>query len=159
MRGQRIETCGVDCNKSTAHSLKIGYEKAGVSPLVRISTHNSEQAPRPLECVVEAGDVVYVPDGWYHAVVNLADTVAASRFGAGRGSLTAAGGGLILFPFVWVGGVGGLQFLRDSQNCFWGLIGTRFITHLCLWMCSRVLMLESIGRAMQFPLGAEADML
>ncbi|CAJ1350897.1 unnamed protein product, partial [Effrenium voratum] len=32
---------------------------------------------RPLECVVEAGDVVYVPDGWYHAVVNLADTVAA----------------------------------------------------------------------------------
>ncbi|CAJ1392835.1 unnamed protein product [Effrenium voratum] len=33
---------------------------------------------RPLECVVEAGDVVYVPDGWYHAVVNLADTVAVS---------------------------------------------------------------------------------
>ncbi|CAK9091394.1 unnamed protein product [Durusdinium trenchii] len=33
---------------------------------------------RPLECVVHAGDIVYVPDGWYHAVVNLADTVAVS---------------------------------------------------------------------------------
>ncbi|CAE8706193.1 unnamed protein product, partial [Polarella glacialis] len=33
---------------------------------------------KPLECIVGPGDMIYVPDGWYHAVVNLADTVAVS---------------------------------------------------------------------------------
>ena len=33
---------------------------------------------RPLECVQGPGDVVYVPAGWYHAVVNLADSLAVS---------------------------------------------------------------------------------
>jgi len=32
----------------------------------------------PLELVQGPGDIVYVPDGWYHAVVNLADTVAVT---------------------------------------------------------------------------------
>ena len=37
-------------------------------------------ANRPLECIQHAGDVIYVPEGWYHATVNLGDTAAiASR--------------------------------------------------------------------------------
>merc|ERR1719291_1300672 len=32
----------------------------------------------PLECVQGPGDVLYIPEGWYHAVLNLADSVALS---------------------------------------------------------------------------------
>lgn len=35
-------------------------------------------ARKPMEVVVEPGDMIYIPDGWYHAVVNLADSVAVS---------------------------------------------------------------------------------
>lgn len=37
-----------------------------------------KQAHKPIECVLEAGDMIFVPDGWYHAVINLADSVALS---------------------------------------------------------------------------------
>ncbi|CAE7363463.1 Jmjd8, partial [Symbiodinium sp. KB8] len=37
-----------------------------------------EPAERPLEFILEAGDAAYIPDGWYHAVVNLEDSVAVS---------------------------------------------------------------------------------
>lgn len=37
---------------------------------------SADQAP--LECVQGPGDVFYVPEGWYHAVLNLADSVALS---------------------------------------------------------------------------------
>ena len=33
---------------------------------------------QPLECVQREGDVLYVPEGWYHATVNLGDTAAIS---------------------------------------------------------------------------------
>mmetsp|Transcript_75782 Transcript_75782/g.214244 ORF Transcript_75782/g.214244 Transcript_75782/m.214244 type:complete len:478 (+) Transcript_75782:63-1496(+) len=32
----------------------------------------------PRECIQKPGDVIYVPEGWYHAVVNLADSVGVS---------------------------------------------------------------------------------
>ena len=31
---------------------------------------------RPLQCVQGPGQIMYVPEGWYHAVVNIGDTVA-----------------------------------------------------------------------------------
>eukprot|EP00929_Paragymnodinium_shiwhaense_P104268 TRINITY_DN68521_c0_g1_i1.p1 TRINITY_DN68521_c0_g1~~TRINITY_DN68521_c0_g1_i1.p1 ORF type:complete len:485 (+),score=76.17 TRINITY_DN68521_c0_g1_i1:81-1535(+) len=33
---------------------------------------------RPIEFIQQPGDVVYIPDGWYHAVINLADCVAST---------------------------------------------------------------------------------
>ena len=30
---------------------------------------------RPLQCVLQAGESIYVPEGWYHAVVNLGEWV------------------------------------------------------------------------------------
>jgi hypothetical protein len=33
---------------------------------------------QPLECTQEAGDILFVPQGWHHAVINLADTLAAA---------------------------------------------------------------------------------
>lgn len=38
--------------------------------------HNLRHSPhhsRPLECTVEPGDVIFVPHGWWHAVVNIDD--------------------------------------------------------------------------------------
>ena len=37
------------------------------------------EALKPMECVQRAGDVIYVPEGWYHATVNLGDTGAIAR--------------------------------------------------------------------------------
>lgn len=33
---------------------------------------------RPIEAIQNAGDLMYVPEGWSHAVVNIDDTVAVS---------------------------------------------------------------------------------
>lgn len=35
---------------------------------------------RPLECVIKPGEVLYFPDMWYHATLNLNDTVFMSTF-------------------------------------------------------------------------------
>lgn len=37
-----------------------------------------DRAHAPLECIQGPGDAVYVPAGWYHAVINLADSLAVS---------------------------------------------------------------------------------
>ena len=37
------------------------------------------QARRPLECVVEAGELLFVPHGWWHCVLNLDDSVALTQ--------------------------------------------------------------------------------
>ena len=37
------------------------------------ATHRNEV--RPLECVQTAGTVLFVPEAWWHATINLADTV------------------------------------------------------------------------------------
>ncbi|KAL5013202.1 hypothetical protein ScPMuIL_007472 [Solemya velum] len=33
---------------------------------------------KPLECIQEAGDILYLPEGFYHATINLADTLGIS---------------------------------------------------------------------------------
>lgn len=33
---------------------------------------------RPAECIQTRGELMYVPEGWYHATVNLADTLAVA---------------------------------------------------------------------------------
>ena len=35
-------------------------------------------SPRAIECIQRPGDVVYVPENWGHAVINLADSVAVA---------------------------------------------------------------------------------
>ena len=43
--------------------------------------HYSRLAPeqRPIECTLKAGEVIYVPSGWWHAVLNLEDTIAVTQ--------------------------------------------------------------------------------
>ena len=35
---------------------------------------------QPYECVIHPGDLLYFPNGWYHAIVNLGETVFMSTF-------------------------------------------------------------------------------
>lgn len=38
-----------------------------------------DESTAPMECVQYAGDMIYVPEGWYHATVNLGDTASISQ--------------------------------------------------------------------------------
>ena len=38
-----------------------------------------EMEVRPRECVVEAGEVIFVPRGWWHLVINLEESVALTQ--------------------------------------------------------------------------------
>jgi len=31
--------------------------------------------PQPLECIQEAGDLIFIPEGWFHATINLEETI------------------------------------------------------------------------------------
>lgn len=45
----------------------------------RIRPHlNGPASNRPIECVQEPGDLMYVPEGWHHAVINVEDVVGIS---------------------------------------------------------------------------------
>lgn len=34
---------------------------------------------RPIECIQEAGEVIFVPSGWWHMVLNVTDTIAVTQ--------------------------------------------------------------------------------
>lgn len=49
------------------------------------------EGERPLECVQEPGDVVYLPDGWLHATVSIGPTVVRTEIKVGSvGQLAVA---------------------------------------------------------------------
>lgn len=34
---------------------------------------------RPIECICKAGEVIFVPNGWWHLVINLEESIAITQ--------------------------------------------------------------------------------
>lgn len=64
----------------------------------------SDVATRPMECVVQPGEVVFVPHNWWHMVVNLDDCVAITQNYVSESNLADC-----------------LRFLRDKSDQISGL--------------------------------------
>lgn len=47
----------------------------------------SEAEEPPLECIVRAGEAIFVPSGWWHLVMNLEDSIAVTQNFCSRGNL------------------------------------------------------------------------
>jgi len=41
--------------------------------------HTGPLEERPVECVVHAGELLFVPHGWWHCVLNLDDSIAITH--------------------------------------------------------------------------------
>ena len=63
-------------------------------------------ARRPLECVCRAGELIYVPTGWWHAVINLEPSIAITQNFVDRHNLPAV-----------------MQFLRQDLELVSGVPG------------------------------------
>ena len=69
---------------------KVGYNPAAPHiTWVESIWPTLSPAERPLECVQGPGDVLYIPDGWEHATLNLGETVSMARQ-SGRALLGSA---------------------------------------------------------------------
>ena len=44
-------------------------------------TFDHEQVPTAdrVECTTEAGELIYIPEGWYHSTINLQETIGIAR--------------------------------------------------------------------------------
>ena len=50
--------------------------KSNVKKLKRRNKETQESKPRPLEGICKAGEIMFVPNGWWHMVINLEDSIA-----------------------------------------------------------------------------------
>ena len=48
-----------------------GDDKGGA----RVRGRGNPDVPAPLECTQKAGQLIYVPEGWYHSTINLEETI------------------------------------------------------------------------------------
>jgi hypothetical protein len=59
--------------------LPDGVANASPSSFFREVLPTLPPAERPLQCVLEAGEVMFLPSGWWHTVLNLSPTVAITE--------------------------------------------------------------------------------
>lgn len=58
-------------------SIPYGYNSAQtVSKWYKQNYHRIEQHEKPFECTQYPGEIMYVPEGWYHATINIGQTIA-----------------------------------------------------------------------------------
>jgi Cupin-like domain len=54
---------------------KLQQQSAAAAAAAAAATYGS----MPVECVVQAGEVVFVPQGWWHCVINIQDSIAITQ--------------------------------------------------------------------------------
>ena len=47
---------------------------------VPVASHNSTHTRLPLECTLEPGIILWIPDRWWHSTLNIGETVFISAF-------------------------------------------------------------------------------
>jgi histone arginine demethylase JMJD6 len=75
-----------------SHLVKAGEDDEAVNYFVDILPRIRQTYPhaRRIEVVQRPGDTLYVPAGWWHAVLNLDDTVAVTQNFVSRSSFDGA---------------------------------------------------------------------
>ena len=78
--------CGEGGGDPSGHDSGTHPRSRGPCPLLWFATHAPAAVARAraagyrvYDFVVEAGEVVFIPHGWWHAVLNLTDTVAVTQ--------------------------------------------------------------------------------
>lgn len=82
---------------------------------------------KPIEAVQEAGDIIYIPSGWWHCVINLTESVAYTQNVINRGNVKVAASQLKTFeprfsnrlrcPY-WISRVSHLVVVYRAVFCF-----------------------------------------
>ena len=63
-------------------------------PEIEASRHLGEPCGRPVECVQRAGELLFVPRGWWHTAINLQPTIAITQVRAHASGYAGGGGRL-----------------------------------------------------------------
>ncbi|KAI8464575.1 MAG: hypothetical protein J3K34DRAFT_388468 [Monoraphidium minutum] len=78
------DSSGSDCEGSGDDGALGGEERGAAAcgarrPRPGVVKRHASRRVRPLECIVKAGELLFVPRGWFHMVVNLEESVAVTQ--------------------------------------------------------------------------------
>ena len=57
----------------------ISIPPISVPPIAHVQDESQQQKVKPVECVVSAGELIFVPRGWWHMAINLEPGVAITQ--------------------------------------------------------------------------------
>ena len=74
---------------------------------------------KPLECIMRTGDTIFVPSGWWHAVINLEVTIAVTENWAGNFNVEQVMAELLKRPRTQMSASndGSHERLSESHRC------------------------------------------
>ena len=69
----------LSANPTPSPPLPASYSSLPLSSLQSLSCPSTYSCYGPVECVCEAGELLYIPNGWWHLAVNEAESVAVTQ--------------------------------------------------------------------------------
>ena len=55
------------------------FRLAGLEDIYPKAAAGEDGVARPTECTIRTGELLYLPEGWYHSTYNLAPTIGVAR--------------------------------------------------------------------------------